>query len=41
MAECFPASSLGGQDLLKRVANIVGLELPKQVIVEKSQVSNK
>ncbi len=34
MKECYPASVLDGQELLKRVAGVVGLQLPKEFKVE-------
>lgn len=32
MKECYPGSVLEGQEMLKKVANVVGLELPKTKI---------
>lgn len=31
MKEYYPHTTLSGQELLKRVANVVGLQLPKEV----------
>ena len=36
--ECYPTLALNGQELLKRVANVVGLSLPKEVKLKSSQV---
>jgi hypothetical protein len=34
LKECYPGTVLEGQDLLKKVANTVGLALPKTVILQ-------